>query len=74
MVLRIHGTSTIHSLLFATAPDAAPALQLTITGTANLAAAQREAAASNSSYEIVRLAPPQRTPLLLMHRFVRRRW
>ena len=40
----------------ATAPDAAPALQLTITGAANLAAAQREAAASNSSYEIVRSA------------------
>ena len=39
------------------APDAAPALQLTINGAANLAAAQREAAASNSSYEIVRRSP-----------------
>ena len=39
------------------APDAAPARQLTINGAANLAAAQREAAASNSSYEIVRRTP-----------------
>ena len=56
VVLRILGTLSTHLALASPAPDAAPALQLTINGTANLAAAQREAAASNSSYEIVRHA------------------
>jgi hypothetical protein len=43
-----------------TAPDLSLALQLSISGGANLAAAQRAAAASNSSFEIVRRAAAAR--------------